>query len=182
MTNIAAVIRLAPYVPQAESDPIAMSLYRNHSIAPEQLLTLATNVLQQAFFRGSRLDAKRRYQFLDGGRTIFLLKLRLEDGSELEVNLRLDRSEQRGKLNFSAFRQLVGQLVVECVDRLNKKQPLNLFANAEQQRTVFMIPAAQQADDVVDMLVLAVELSQPGALLLELMFIDPGQFAQQGAA
>jgi hypothetical protein len=160
-----------------------MSLYRNHSIAPEQLLTLATNVLQQAFFRGPRLEAKRRYQFLDSGRTIFLLKLRLEDGSELEVNLRLDRSEQRSKLNFSAFRQLVGRLVVECVERLNKKQPLNLFANAEQQRTVFLIPAAhQQADDVVDMLVLAVELSQPGTLLLELMFIDPGQFAQQGAA
>lgn len=159
-----------------------MSLYRNHTIAPEQLLTLATNVLQQAFFRGPRLDAKRRYKFLDSGRTIFLLKLRLEDGSELEVNLRLDRVEQRGKLNFTAFRQLVGQLIVECVERLNKKQPLNLFANAEQQRTVFLIPAAQQADDVVDMLVLAVELSQPGALLLELMFIDPGQFEQQGAA
>jgi hypothetical protein len=159
-----------------------MSLYRNHSIAPEQLLTLATNVLQQAFFRGPRLDAKRRYQFLEDGRTIFLLKLRLEDGSELEVNLRLDRTEQRGKLNFSAFRQLVGRLIVECVERLNKKQPLNLFANAEQQRTIFLIPAAHQAADAVDMLVLAVELSQPGALLLELMFIDPVQFSQQGAA
>jgi hypothetical protein len=159
-----------------------MSLYRNHSIAPEQLLTLATNVLQRAFFQGARLDAKRRYKLIDEGRTIFLIKLRLDDGSELEVNLRLDRSEQRGKLNFSTFRQLVGQLIVECVERLNKKQPLNLFANEEQQRTLFLLPAVHRADDVVDMLVLAVEASQPGALLLELMFIDPGQFAQQGAA
>jgi len=159
-----------------------MSLYRNHSITPEKLLILSTNVLQQAFFAGSRLDAKRRYQFLDRGQTVFLIKLQVEDGSELEVNLRLDRSELRGKLNFSAFRQLVGQLIVECVERLNKKQPLNLMSDDAQQRSVFMIPAGQQADDqLVNVLVLGFGLTRPGALLLELMFVDPGQFQPRAA-
>lgn len=159
-----------------------MSLYRSHSITPEKLLTLSTNVLQQAFFAGTRLDAKRRFQFLESGRTIFLIKLRLDDGSELEVNLKLDRTELRGKLNFSAFRQLVGQLVVACVERLNNKQPLNIFANEEQQRWVFLVPAGQQDGAVVDILVPAIELSKPGTLLLELMFIDPAQFGQRDGA
>lgn len=159
-----------------------MSLYRNHSITPEKLLTLSTNVLQQAFFAGTRLDAKRRFQFLESGRTVFLIKLRMEDSSELEVHLKLDCSELRGKLNFSGFRQLVGQLIVECTERLHKKQPLNIYANEDQQRWVFLIPAGQRADDVVDVLVPAIELSRPGTLLLELMFIDPAQFEAQGAA
>lgn len=159
-----------------------MSLYRNHSITPEKLLTLSANVLQQAFFAGTRLDAKRRFQFIEDGRTVFLVKLRMEDGSELEVHLRLDRTELRGKLNFSGFRQLVGRLVVECAERLDKKQQLALFADDEQQRWVFMIPAGQQVDGVVDILVPAIDLSRPGRLLLELMFIDPAQFEQRDDA
>ncbi|HSB95862.1 MAG TPA: hypothetical protein VLC91_05415 [Spongiibacteraceae bacterium] len=158
---------------------VAMPLYRTHSVAPEKLLMLSANVLQQAFFAGPRLDAKRRYQFLENGRTVFLIKVRMEDGSELEVNLRLDRSELRGKLNFSAFRELVGHMLVAQAQKLNEKQPLNVFSSEEQQRWVFFIPAVHKSGDVLNMLVLAIELSRPGELLLELMFIDPKQFEQQ---
>lgn len=156
-----------------------MPLYRNHSIAPEKLLAMSANILHQAFFVGTRLDAKRRYQFLESGRSVFLLKVGMEDGSELEVNLRLDRSELRGKLNFSAFRQLVGQLLALHTQKLNEKQALNIFSDDQQQRWVFLIPALQQSGDDMNMLVLALELKQPGVLLLELMFIDPSQFEQQ---
>jgi hypothetical protein len=160
---------------------VAMPLYRSHSVAPEKLLVMSANILQQAFFSGPRLDAKRRYQFLESGRTVFLIKVRMEDGSELEVNLRLDRSELRGKLNFSAFRELVGNLLVAQVQKLNEKQPLNIFSNTEQQRWVFLIPAVQSAGETVNMLVLAIELSRPGELLLELMFIDPNQFEKSNS-
>jgi hypothetical protein len=158
---------------------VVMPLYRTHSIAPEKLLAMSANILHQAFFASTRLDAKRRYQFLENGRTVFLLKVGMEDGSELEVNLRLDRSELHGKLNFSAFRQLVGQLLALQTQKLSEKQPLNIFSNDEQQRWVFLIPALQQAGDQLNMMVLALELNQPGSLLLELMFIDPKQFEQQ---
>jgi hypothetical protein len=158
---------------------VAMTLYRTHSIAPEKLLTLSINVLQQAFFSGPRLDAKRRYQFLENGRTIFLIKLRMEDGSELEVKLRMERSELRGKLNFSAFRQLLGRLLAAQVEQLHAGQPLNIFSNSEQQRWVYLIPALYQTGSETNMLVSALELSEPGALLMELMFIDPSQFDRQ---
>jgi hypothetical protein len=158
---------------------VVMPLYRTHSIAPEKLLTMSANILHQAFFTGMRLDAKRRYQFLESGRSVFLLKVRMEDGSELEVNLRLDCHELHGKLNFSAFRRLIGRLLTAVTQKLSEKQPLNIFSNDEQQRWVFLIPALYQTGDDVNMLVLAVELNQPGTLSLELLFIDPSQFEQQ---
>jgi len=159
-----------------------MALYRTQSMSSEKLLTIAANVLHKAFYDCTRLDAKRRYQFIHDGRAVFLVKLRVEDGSELDVNLSLERSELRGKLNFSLFRQLLGALLASYAKLLNEKQPLNVFADEQQQRWVYLIPAAFQSGETLDMLVLAANLSQPGALTLELMFIDPEQFRAREAA
>jgi hypothetical protein len=165
-----------------------MTLYRTQSITPEKLLVIAANILHKAFYDCTRLEAKRRYQFLHDGRTIFLVKLRMDDGSELEVNLNLERSELRGKLNFSLFKQLVGQLLAAYAKTLNEKQPLNTFADDNQQRWVYLIPALSKSSaepastESLNMLVLAANMSRPGALTLELMFIDPEQFRRDTAA
>ena len=159
-----------------------MALYRTQSMSSEKLLTIAANVLHKAFYDSTRLDAKRRYQFLHDGRAIFLIKLKVEDGSELDVNLSLDRSELRGKLNFSLFKQLVGRLLATYAQLLNEKQPLNTFSDEQQQRWVYLIPAAFQSSEALNMMVLAANMSQPGALTLELMFIDPEQFRVKEAA
>jgi hypothetical protein len=158
-----------------------MALYRTQSIAPEKLLVIAANILHKAFYESTRLEAKRRYQFLHDGRAVFLLKLRVDDGSELDVNLSLERSELRGKLNFSMFRTMVAQLLGGYVAALDKKQPVKTFADADQQRWVYMIPAVHQNGELLNMLVLAVDVSRPGALTLELMFIDPEQFRRDAA-
>ncbi len=157
---------------------VAMSLYRTHSLTPEKLLMLSFNILQQAFFAEVRIEAKHRYQFIESGRTVFLLNVQADDGSELEVKLPMDTSELRGKLNFSSFRRLLSQLLVAQAKQLHEKQPLNVFGDAKQ-RLVFLIPAAVTIGEQLNMLVLAVELSQPGAIVLELMFIDPNQFQHQ---
>lgn len=158
-----------------------MALYRNQSITSDKLLTIAANILHKSFYDCTRLDAKRRYQFVHDGHTVFLVRLKVEDGSELDVNLSLDRSELHGKLNFSLFRQLVGQLLAAYAKLLNEKQPLNIFSDDAQQRWIYLIPAAFQSGDQLNMLVLAANLSQPGALTLELMFIDPEQFRSDAA-
>ena len=159
-----------------------MALYRTQSIAPEKLLVISANILHKAFYDCTRLEAKRRYQFLHDGRTVFLLKLRVEDGSELDVQVSLDRTEMRGKLNFSEFRNLIGQLLAGFAAKLEQKQPLKTFSDAEQRRWIYLIPALHQSDERVNMMVLAVNVSQPGTLSLELMFIDPAQFRKEDAA
>lgn len=159
-----------------------MPLYKNQTLTPEKMLTIAANILHKAFYDCTRLEAKRRYQFLHDGRSIFLVDLRVEDGSELKVNMSLERSELRGKLNFSLFRQLIGHLLGTYAQLLNEKQPLKTFSDAEQRRWIYLIPAACQIGENLNMLVMAANVGQPGALTLELMFIDPEQFRRDTAA
>src|SRR5690349_19373577 len=105
-----------------------MATYRTQSIAPEKLLVIATNILHKAFHDCTRLDAKRRFQYLEEGRSIFLVKLRVDDGSELDINLKLDRTELKSKLNFSVFRKLIGHLIAGFATVLEKNETIKTFS------------------------------------------------------
>lgn len=153
-----------------------MPLYRTQSFAPEKLLTIAVNLLHRAFGESTRLSAKHRFQHLENGRTVYLATVRMEDGSELKVNLRLERSELLGKLNFGGFRQLVAQLIAACVHQLNSTQPLNTFSDQDAKRWIYLIPALYQSEVALNMLVLGVNMRQGGEVTIELMFVDPAQF------
>jgi len=155
-----------------------MPLYRQQAISSEKLLTIAINLLHQAFGETTRLLAKRRFQYLEEGKSVYLADVRMEDASMLKVNVKLERSELRGRLNFSAFRQLVTRLLGACAEQIDTKQPLNIFSESDEKRWVYLIPALYQSDIAVNMLVLAVNLRQPGELTMELMFVDPEQFRQ----
>lgn len=159
-----------------------MSTYHSQEITPEKLLVLAANLLHKAFYDSTRLLAKRRYQLLEQGEVVFLVKVKMEDGSELDVNIRLDRSELRGKLNFSAFRQLVGQLLAAFTEKLQQSERLNVFADADQRRWLYLIPALLQSPERINVLLLGADIRQPGAMTLELQFVDPDQFRQQDAS
>ena len=153
-----------------------MSLYRTQSISQEKLLIISANLLHKAFFDSSRVLAKRRYQQLEQGRVVFLVNVKMEDGTELEVNISLDCSELRGKLNFSAFRDLVGQLLAKFSQHLKEKTPLPTFSSADNRRWSYLLPALQQSEERTNVLILGLDVGHPGALTLELMFIDPAQF------
>jgi hypothetical protein len=157
----------------------SMPLYRKQSISAEKLLTISVNLLHQAFGDSTRLLAKHRFQYLENGKSVYLATVRMEDGSELKVNIRLERSELVGKLNFSGFRQLVAQLVGACVRQLESKQPLNTFSDQDGKRWIYLIPALYQSDAALNMLVLGANMRQPGEVTIELMFVDPAQFKQQ---
>jgi hypothetical protein len=77
---------------------------------------------------------------------------------------------------------MVGQLLGGYAAALDNKQPLKTFADSGQQRWVYMIPAVHQNGEEFNMLVLAIDVTRPGTLTLELMFIDPEQFRRDAAA
>jgi hypothetical protein len=159
-----------------------MPLYRNQTITLDKLLTISINLLHQAFGDTTRLLAKRRFQYLESGKSVYLATVRMDDGSELKVNVKLDRTELQGKLNFSAFRQLLAQLVGACAQQLESGQPLNTFSDQDEKRWVYLIPALYYSDAALNMLVAGVNMRQPGELTIELMFVDPEQFRKQEAA
>ncbi|MDB6060444.1 MAG: hypothetical protein JWM78_547 [Verrucomicrobiaceae bacterium] len=156
-----------------------MPLYRTQSVSAEKLLTISINLLHQAFGDTTRLLAKRRFQYLENGKSVYLAHVKMEDDSQLKVNVKLERSELKGKLNFSAFRQVVAHLLGACAQQIESKQQLNTFSDTDEKRWIYLIPALYQSDVAQNMLVLGVNLRQPGELTLELMFVDPTQFQQQ---
>ena len=60
-----------------------MPLYRNQTITLDKLLTISINLLHQAFGDTTRLLAKRRFQYLEGGKSVYLATVRMDDGSTM---------------------------------------------------------------------------------------------------
>lgn len=154
----------------------AMSLYRTQITSPDKLLVIAANLLDKAFFDTNRVLAKRRYRALEQGDRVFLINVKMDDGNELQVDVRLDRAESRNPFNFSAFRDLVGQLLVAISQQLKAKRLLPSFSTADSRRWSYLIPAVRRGVERDDMLILGLDIRRPGTLTLELMFIDPAQF------
>lgn len=161
---------------------MAVSRFRTQQMAEADLLAVATNLLIKSFLECPRVEAKRRYRALDAGKRVLLTELRQDDGGRLRAVLSLDRSELRGKLNFGLLRDLVARLVSNFATALQQKQPLQSFSDGERQRLLFLLPAAVEAGDQADMLVLCLNVGQPGELGLELLFIDPEQFTGERTA
>lgn len=158
-----------------------MPLYRPQTFSHEGLLAIAANLLDKAFFDTSRALAKRRYQALEQGDRVFLVNVAMADGSEVPVDLRLDRSELRGSFNFSAFRDLVGRLLVAISRQLDASQMPPVFSSADNQRLSFLIPIVHRGSECDDVLIPGFDLRCPGAMTLELLFVDPLQFQSQVA-
>ena len=153
-----------------------MSLYRTQITSPDKLLVIAANLLDKAFFDTNRVLAKRRYQTLENGDRVFLVNVKMDDGSELSVDVRLDCTESRNPFNFSAFRDLVGQLLVAISQQLKAQRPLPSFSTADSRRWSYLIPAVHRGAERDDVLILGLDIRRPGTLTLELLFIDPAQF------
>lgn len=158
-----------------------MSLYRTQKISQDKLLAIAANILDKAFFDTGRILAKQRYQALERGDRVFLINVAMDDASELQVDLRLDRSELHSKLNFSAFRDVVGQLLVATSQQLKSGQPLPVFSTGDNGRWSYLIPAVHRGAERDDVLILGLDVRHPGKLTIELLFIDPAQFQTQSA-
>ena len=152
--------------------------FRVEKIASEELLTVGVNILHRAFFDGPRSDAKRRFQLIMERQPVFLLNMSLGSGNETRVTLSMERSELRGRLNFSLFRQLLGQLLANYAQELESGKPLQVFSDAQGRRLVFLNPAFCNTEQGLNALVVATDLNRMAELRLELMFLDPAQFTE----
>lgn len=154
--------------------------YQDHRVKPAQLLTAGANVLHRAFIDSTRGDAKRRFRELYDGRRIHLLELSMDDDSVLQMHLEMDKRFCQGALNFSGFKRLLGLLLYRIGDRLQQTEPdLGLMNDEEGRRLLFHIPAVEKVGESLNILVLGVDLTTPGTALLQLMFMDPGQYRRK---
>jgi hypothetical protein len=161
-----------------------MSKFQIQSIAQEKFLLVAVNLLQQSLVEAMRTDAKQRYNLLYSGNTIPLATVRMEDNSAAAFQLSLSHSEFQGRLNFGAFRASVGALLRNIARALREQKEIKVFnALNGGGAMIFGITAVTLESGQTNVMVLAADSRKDGgATSLQLMYLDPTQFATPAAS
>ncbi len=155
--------------------------YQTQQVSETVLLNVLATILVKSFHDCPRVEAKQRFRALEEGKRIFLTKWQMEDGTSVDVTMRLDRSELRGPLNFSLLRKLTGVLVTNFATILKEEKPVRTLATEDGTQTMFMPPAIGMQAGHLNAMGAAVHTGYPGELVVDLQFLDPDQFRQQEA-
>ena len=160
-----------------------MSLSQSQSISQDKFLLLSANLLHQAFIEAPRTDAKKVYKQLLTGETVNLTTVQMAQDARAAFHVSLSHSEFRGQLNFSAFRASVTGLVAKIAVALREEREVRVFnALNGGSAMIFGITAVTLEDGERNVMVLAADLCKEGdATLLQLMYLDPMQFAAASA-
>ena len=145
-------------------------------VQPRQILAAVHQHLTITFFQQEKTVAKRAYSDISSGTTIPFLEISAAEKGEINCSLALDHSEFVGKLNFSAFRDILGAHLQLIAAKLQNEEDLNLFTNEQTGDLLFNIPGILQRDDTVNVLVTGIEQRKPGELIVKLMFLDPANY------
>jgi len=129
-----------------------------HTLTEEQLATISANILHQTLIEVSRTVGKRLFRELESGTRIAMTKLRMEDESEVRMDLKLDCSEFRGALNFSLFRDSVLALLSRLSDTLRDEDTalpvmrmMDESGQSTSERRLFGVPGVIALDGVPNM-------------------------------
>jgi len=161
-----------------------MSRSRIQSIPQEKFLLVAANLLQQALIEATRTEAKKSYNELLLGNSLPLAAVRMEDDSTAVFHLSLSHSEFQGRLNFSAFRASVSALVGNIIRTLREQKAIKVFnAMNGGSAMIFGITAVTVESRQTNVMVLAADSrKEDDVTTLQLMYLDPTQFASPGGA
>jgi hypothetical protein len=152
-----------------------MSEFVKHALTPEKLLALGNNLIFKTFIEASRVNAKRLYAGLLDGKTAFIVTVKMEDGTELKVDIKLHSEHFQGKLNFSTFKKQLELLVARIDQRLKSAAPdrVNMRSDSKGANHLFNIPAMAQDGDKLNILMLGMSTQAPGRILYTLNYLDP---------
>jgi hypothetical protein len=150
-----------------------------HVLTPPQFLAMAANLLLQFVVNAPRTEGKRLFRSIEAGKPVKLVRVKMDDGSELMMEVVLDKREYRGALNFRLFRQHVHSLCIRAAALLSdeeKKASLPLFSDKNSGDSLFLAPGVVVQDGVVNLLVVGAKRPGTGSLTMQLVFLDPDQF------
>jgi hypothetical protein len=153
-----------------------MSGFQSHSMSHSQFLKIASNVIGKCVIHAERTDAKAIFSSIAAGNTESLVTVRMEDDRELRFELKLDHSEFRGKLNYSAFKANVSILLAIVGEHLQADKDVSVRTDGLSGNFVFALPALSEEQGELNALLLGANLAQPGVACLNLAFFDSSQF------
>ena len=157
-----------------------MAQYQTQSISREKFLVIAINLLHKSLIEAARTDAKNAFKLLAEGKVMPLTNVRMEDQSIVRFDVQLDDSEFVGNLNFGAFKTSLALLISNLSAALQAEQDIPAFtAEGSPEMLMFGVTAVTYEDNQPNVLVLGSDSgSGQAAVRLKLMYLDPGQFAE----
>lgn len=159
-----------------------MSVTTQQTIPQDKFLRIAVNLLYKGIIDVPRTRAKRLFAELDEGRTVALAHMTMdEQGGEVRVDLNLNKSEFRGRLNFGAFKASVATLIAEATQALQAEKAVPVFtAEGRDSHILFGVIGVTVEDEQPNALGVTVDTGGPaGVINLTLMYLDPAQFVRQ---
>jgi hypothetical protein len=162
---------------------VAMPQSQIQSMPQDKFLLVAVNLLHKAIVEATRTEAKALYQQIASEKVVNLTKVKLVDSSIATFQLSLSHSEFQGRLNFGAFRASVTALIANIAQALREERELKVLnALNGGSAMIFGITAVTQESSQRNVMVLAIDSSEEDeATILQLMYLDPTQFAAGSA-
>lgn len=150
-----------------------------------RVVDVSCGILYQAFFRQTRNRIKALFKDIKKGKTVALGKLNLErknndtgeviEQLDIRLNMKLNRDEYRGAINFPAFETVLGAMLSRISEHLKDKKDLNILTD-EKGTALVHVPGVIQVDGQFNVLVMAFEPQKDNSMLMHLMFVDPDQY------
>jgi hypothetical protein len=161
-----------------------MSQSQIQSMPQDKFLLVAMNLLHKAIVESTRTEAKTLYQQIASEKVVNLTKVKLVDNSIATFQLSLSHSEFQGRFNFGAFRASVTALIANIAQALREERELKVFnALNGGSAMMFGITAVTLEGSQRNVMMLAADSSEDGeATILQLMYLDPTQFAGGSAS
>ena len=154
----------------------------NSTMTYDQLGRLTAHLLHKAFIETTRTVSKGVFRRLVDGEVVPMTQLEFEGDETAQLNMKLNMTAYRGDINYTRFRDGVVALLQELLKALDKEGTLKtLAANdadgvATSTRLLGVSGPTQHGEDInVLMVALTPSQSEP-KILVELMYMDPGQF------
>ena len=159
-----------------------MSSYKSFSLPPKQLLVVCGNVLLKSVLDAPRADAKRVFNDINAGKQLPLVKVRMDDDTDVMFEIALDQTEFRGpRLNFKEFRNSLAGLLHSIGEHAEAEAKVPVFTEKTNGAMLFGIPGFTQVEDELNVMMMSVNLRKPGCIVLSLMYVDPDQFKRAKA-
>ena len=99
----------------------------------------------------------------------------------MRFDLSLDHSEFRGdRLNFRFFRNSVASLVGALSQMLEKGDEVPMFSQKGGGAMLLGVPGLTRDAGDTNLIMVAVDLRQPGSVHMKLQYMDPAQVLKNG--
>lgn len=147
------------------------------TIQPKALLAAVNDNLNRYFYADSRDPAKQLFKVLTNGESVPFMKIDMGESGEVYCELCLDTTLHQGNLNFSKFRKALAMMMLAIQNRLDADEELNLM-HSQTGEMLFNIPGILKSEDATNVLVCGMRQKGPGLADIQLMYLDPNDYAK----